>query len=377
MSGGIAADASVQSLLLELTIENQTYTFVFADEQRAITIGSASIADVVLRQHGVASLHFHIERENGSLWVMPAYGGADLQVNSTRVVGQHRLSAQSLIEFAGLQLHATVSSQSKSSRSVDCSVTRHAPTLAATVRIKSSGAPAPSSAPPPRCAEANPTFLPAASPQGGMPSSIDPHCTTVLDRPIFRQVKQHAWLSRVGAYSLRRPVLVWLVGTTIVFLTAGTTAWLTKRIAAEHGARSSQRQHQSSPPGGAEKRPSLVAPLPLKHGESSPVPLNTGTTSMGGEPPTQVTKPVEIVAFMGGSSTGDSAAPNAHVADAANQLILGRYADATTAYAALIASDRQEASLQAIVVLLQRKLSSRCATPTTAASSITCPEVIP
>lgn len=376
MNGGLTTEGSVHNLVLELAIENKTYTVLFADEQRAITIGSAPIADVVLRKRGVASLHFHIERENGSLWVLPAYGGADLQVNSTPVVGQHQLTAQALIEFAGLQLRATVSANAKSSRSVDAGITRHVPTMAATVRIKPGGAPE-STATSTRHTEASPTLAPAASQVPAMPGSVDPHCTTALDRPIFRQVNQCAWLSRLGVYSLHRPLHVWLVGTAIVFLTAGTTAWVTKRIAGAHSARASEGQRKSLPRRGIEEQPIVAASPSQKLGESSRGSTKTDSSAAAGESVHQASKPVEIVAFLGGNAKGDSAVPNGQVADAVNQLMLGRYADAMTAYAALIGSDRQATSLQVIVGLLERKLGNRCATQTSAASGITCPEVIP
>jgi len=78
-------------------------------------------------------------------------------------------------------------------------------------------------------------------------------CTTVLDMPVMRNQDAEAqnWLSRLGILSRRRPWLVWLAGTTIVFaLSAALT------LAGKHLQRAARRLagHQNQPTSSAPVR---------------------------------------------------------------------------------------------------------------------------
>jgi len=53
-------------------------------------------------------VQFHIEREDGQLWIVPAYGSNELRVDAVRVRGPKRIDRRALIEFCGLRVNANV-----------------------------------------------------------------------------------------------------------------------------------------------------------------------------------------------------------------------------------------------------------------------------
>ena len=78
-------------------------------------------------------------------------------------------------------------------------------------------------------------------------------CTTVLDMPVMRNQDAEAqnWLSRLGILSRRRPWLVWLAGTTMVFALSATLT-----LAGKHLQRAARRLagHQNQPTSSAPVR---------------------------------------------------------------------------------------------------------------------------
>ena len=97
------------SIWLELSFEGQTHSFSLqSDETRAVAVGSLLGADLRIDRAGVAPVQFHIEREDGQLWIVPAYGSNELRVDAVRVRGPKRIDRRALIEFCGLRVNANV-----------------------------------------------------------------------------------------------------------------------------------------------------------------------------------------------------------------------------------------------------------------------------
>jgi len=79
-----------------------------ANEERALVVGSTAGAAFQLTVAGVAPVQFHIERADGSVWVIPAYRIEDLRLNSAAVHGPTQLEGHDIIEFAGVRLEVTI-----------------------------------------------------------------------------------------------------------------------------------------------------------------------------------------------------------------------------------------------------------------------------
>ena len=97
------------SMWLELCMDGESHTFELkADELRAVAIGSLLSADLRIDRPGVAPVQFHIERDDGALWIVPAYNSSDLRVDTARVTGPQQIDGRAVIEFAGVRIHASV-----------------------------------------------------------------------------------------------------------------------------------------------------------------------------------------------------------------------------------------------------------------------------
>ena len=98
-----------ESLCLELSVDSVSHTFELkADETRAIAVGSLLGADLRIDRPGVAPLHFHIEREEDAVWIVPAYAAGDLRVNTARIAGPKQISGRAVIEFADVRIDARI-----------------------------------------------------------------------------------------------------------------------------------------------------------------------------------------------------------------------------------------------------------------------------
>lgn len=98
---------SDESLWLELSVDGEAHTFELGpDETRAVAVGSLLRADLRIDRPGVAPVHFHIEREDDALWIVPAYNALDLRVNAARLTGPRRIDGRSIIEFANARIDA-------------------------------------------------------------------------------------------------------------------------------------------------------------------------------------------------------------------------------------------------------------------------------
>jgi hypothetical protein len=94
-----------KSLLLELTFEEKTRMFELRPgDDRVIVVGSLLRAHVRVDRASVKPVHFEFERVGDDLLLKPAYG-ADVRVRGEAVSEPLPLHGESLLEFAGVQLH--------------------------------------------------------------------------------------------------------------------------------------------------------------------------------------------------------------------------------------------------------------------------------
>jgi hypothetical protein len=101
------------SLWLELTFEEQTRVFELRPEDdRVIVVGSLLRAHVRVDRAGVKPVHFEFERVGHDLLLKPAYG-ADVKVRGEAVSEPLPLHGESLLEFAGLQLHVRIRGEAR------------------------------------------------------------------------------------------------------------------------------------------------------------------------------------------------------------------------------------------------------------------------
>lgn len=99
---------TTDALWLEVQLTDERWLFEFrADDEAAITVGSHPSAQVHIVSPGVAATHFHFEREQGDLVVVPGYR-AGLRVNAMKAPGPTRLSEHATIEFCAISLQTNV-----------------------------------------------------------------------------------------------------------------------------------------------------------------------------------------------------------------------------------------------------------------------------
>ncbi len=59
-------------LILELKMRGCSHVYELrVGEERAVTVGSSPKADLQANEPGIAPVHFHFEREQDELWVIP------------------------------------------------------------------------------------------------------------------------------------------------------------------------------------------------------------------------------------------------------------------------------------------------------------------
>ncbi len=93
-----------RTLWLHLRFAGEAWTFELGpDEERAIVVGSLLRAQVRIDRAGINPLHFHFERHDDTVRLIPAYR-ADLSVNGVAVCGPHILRGHGTVEFSGLRL---------------------------------------------------------------------------------------------------------------------------------------------------------------------------------------------------------------------------------------------------------------------------------
>ena len=129
----IAEDPTLPDLLkspiwLEIRLDDTTWLFELkAGEERAVVVGSHPRADVRIGRPGVAAMHFHFEREDDAVLLIPGYQAA-LRVNSVKAPEPCRLDPRATIEFRGGSLeivtHREVPSNVEAMNSEDSAVHR-------------------------------------------------------------------------------------------------------------------------------------------------------------------------------------------------------------------------------------------------------------
>lgn len=93
---------------LELRVDESSWLFEFpAGEQRAVVVGSHATSDVQVTRDGVASAHFHFEREGDGIVVVPGYRAA-LIVDHVPAPEPLTLAKRGRVEFCGTVLVAIV-----------------------------------------------------------------------------------------------------------------------------------------------------------------------------------------------------------------------------------------------------------------------------
>lgn len=112
----LAEDPTLPDLLkspLWLEIRHKELTWLFelkAGEERAVVVGSQHRADVCLARPGIASMHFHFEREGDAVTVIPGYR-SELRINSVRALEPCPIRTHAIVEFCGASLEVTTHRQ--------------------------------------------------------------------------------------------------------------------------------------------------------------------------------------------------------------------------------------------------------------------------
>jgi hypothetical protein len=97
------------TVLIELSTHGTAKTFAFPpNEERALTVGSDERAELRVTGVGVAPVQFHLERRDGIVRLIPAYGLGDLRVNTARVSGPIQLEERNVIEFGDVRIDAII-----------------------------------------------------------------------------------------------------------------------------------------------------------------------------------------------------------------------------------------------------------------------------
>ncbi len=112
----LAEDPTLPDLLkspLWLEVRHKDLTWLFelkAGEERAVVVGSQHRADVCLARPGIASMHFHFEREGDAIMAIPGYR-AELRVNSVKALEPYPIRTHATVEFCGASLEVTTHRQ--------------------------------------------------------------------------------------------------------------------------------------------------------------------------------------------------------------------------------------------------------------------------
>jgi hypothetical protein len=98
-------------LWLEVRTEGTTRRFCFiSDNDRSISVGTLTEADVRIARPGVAPVHFHFERRSDQIWLV-AGAEAELRLNAARVDAPRQIGARAIIEFSGVVVAASSSTE--------------------------------------------------------------------------------------------------------------------------------------------------------------------------------------------------------------------------------------------------------------------------
>ncbi len=79
-----------------------------ASDERVITVGATTGADIQFDAADISPIHFYFERLDDDVWIVPAYCVSGLRVNSTKVTVPQRLGARAKVEFGSIVLDLEV-----------------------------------------------------------------------------------------------------------------------------------------------------------------------------------------------------------------------------------------------------------------------------
>jgi hypothetical protein len=412
-----------ESIEVTLGVGGQSYKFELErDGCGAFAVGSRTSADLRFDRPGVAPVHFHIERDDNRVWIVPAYGVSGIRVNATRITGPKVISGKAIIEFAAVRIRVLVidyasglaqdSSSDADTLGWNICTTQVAigvaaapgfePTvpsnqalsktlplgaLVAPVRVFAAPESKPISTIPiePRIRAQRVLSIDAKKGCASSPASQTPLLTpVVVPSPLFGEttlfdpiadpvqpselsltptslvVSRHrtaktpiAHLRQIGLLSQRRPRLVWLSGSSLIFVVFALVGWVSRQ------SRRADRFHAQATyttSGPIRDSPPAIENAPDQR-RSTPA-LEVVTSGPDSQP--QVENEAQSV--------------NRKLFAATDHLIAGHYADAQRAYANLATRPSADPAVIEIARLLTEKLGSRCAGE---ASNpvLSCPEI--
>ena len=96
---------SDSSIYVEMSVDGSAQMQEFpAGQERAFVVGSTVRADFCIGAPGVAAVQFHLERDEGSLWLIPAYNVTELRLDGHRVLGPTPVERCSVVDFCGVRM---------------------------------------------------------------------------------------------------------------------------------------------------------------------------------------------------------------------------------------------------------------------------------
>lgn len=425
-----------KSLWLELRICGESRAFEFkSDELRAVAVGSLYSTDLRIDRPGVAPVQFHIEREDNALWIVPAYNGHALRVDTVRVTGPLRIDGRAVVEFAGVRIHVKLldvdlakTSGSLFSESAEC-VTEHrpsAPVLSrgelATVSFERFVTPALAKPEPltqrfspidaamvipvqrtvviepiqvasPEYLRASeklpPTLRTGESPAqgaltagcvGASGNSSAQVTLCIAPYPAYPTAQDTAsQTTTLFDVPFIRPQELgargWLVRLGLLSRRRPLAVWLAGTVAvfvlSAAIGYSTKSLHQAAEPQVSHSRRTVMTPLPLPSGS---VASEVRAPQGLGVEPVVVVPTVSSLATRTPTKRGHSNDPE--LVAAVGHLIAGRYTDAQAAYSLLATQSPNDLSLATVAQLLTKKLDPKCSNPVPV-TGISCPGVKP
>lgn len=408
-----------ESIWLELVLDGTSQTFeLCADEMRAVAVGSLPGADLRVNRPGVAPLHFHIEREGSTLWIVPAYGSADLRLDTQRLLGPRPIRGRAVIEFSNTRIDARICSSV--SERVTVRVTPLTPPslipLQKTVIIEPCQVSPLAHRELPSVAFAAPplqTARPSLSASGGnetVSHSSEPdtitngparpkdklsvqsssahvlpaesarfepartaplefssvpglaQSTTLFDMPAVSRslAKTPGYLARIGTLSRLRPWLVWGLGSTSAFALSASITLAFNSWDSKQGSQ-------------------LPRSRPLVQPSSALAASSVVGAARGPSVATSASDPALVILSsnpVAAAIETKGAVNNPELVAAVGHLVAGRHQDARDAYARLSAQLPNERSLAVVARILEQKLAPRCSL-SAPNSNRSCPEVKP